>query len=178
MKANKQIAKRYAQALFELTCDKAETIFNEIKSVNELINQIKGAIDVFNNPGITKNEKKQLLETLHWSVSTTTMNLLYILIDRQRFNLLPEIQNEFLKLINKGKGIVSLEVISTVELDPSTLEKLKVKFENLLNSDNKVTIKSRIEPGLIGGIKVKVNDLVYDGSIKGRLENLKRRLLA
>ena len=180
MKKSIQIAKNYAQALIELAGNDLslqETFFNEIKTVNESINQVENAKQVFENPGISKDEKKKIVETLRRSVSTTTMNFVYVLIDKQRFNLLSAIQDELLKLVNKNKGIVIAEVSSASELDANTIQALKQKLENILGKSEKVTIESKVEPALLGGMKVTINDLVYDGSIKGRLENLKRRLL-
>ncbi|KAF0240560.1 MAG: F-type H+-transporting ATPase subunit delta, partial [bacterium] len=65
---------------------------------------------------------------------------------------------------------------STSELDLNTKEILREKLERILGNKQKVTIEATVDPNLIGGIVVRLNDLIYDGSIKGRLENLKRRL--
>ena len=179
MKESNKIAKNYAQSLFELGKDDLalqETFLNDIKIINEAINKMTDAKKVFENPGISKDEKKKLVETLRQSISTTVINFLYLLIDKQRFNLLPEIQDWLIKFVNNKKGIVVAEISSACELDSSALEKLKVKLENILSKSETVKIETRVEPELIGGMKVKINDLVYDGSIKGRLENLKRRL--
>lgn len=179
MKSNKKTARNYARALSELSgndLNLQESFLNEIKNINEALNQIKEARLIFENPSISKEEKKKIIETLQRSVSTEIFNFLCILIDKQRFNILPEIQNELNKLVNKAKGIVVAEVSSAYEVDSNTIEKLKQKLENIFHKGEKILVESKIEPNLIGGIKVKINDLVYDGSIKGRLENLKRRL--
>lgn len=178
MKESKQIARNYAQALIELTnndLNLQENYLSEIKSLNESINQTKSAKEVFENPVISKEEKKQLIKKLP-GLSPKILNFLFLLIDNQRFNLLSDIQNELTRLVNKGKGISVAEVSSTSELDSVTLDGIKQKLENILGKTKKIRIESKVEPDLLGGIKVRINDLVYDGSIKGRLENLKRRL--
>ena len=181
MQLSKQIARNYAQALIELTksdLSLQEVLLNEIKFISELINSTKDAKEVFNNPGISKEEKQELIKKLFGEkVNEKSLNLLFLLIDKQRFNLLSEIQNQLSNLVNKNKGIVIAKVSSTSKLDTNTLESLKQRLEKILGKSEKVTIESRIEPELIGGFVVRVNDLVYDGSIKGRLENLKRRLV-
>lgn len=179
MQQPKQIAKNYAQALIELgegNIQTQETFLNEIKTINESMGQVKNAKQVFEHPAISKDEKKKLVETLRRSVSTTIMNFLCLLIDKQRFNLLGEIQNWLSKLVNKNKGIVIVEVTSAHNIDTNTLEAIKQKLENTLLKNEKVRVESKVEPELIGGLKIRVNDKVYDGSIKGRLESLKRRL--
>ena len=182
MKKSIQVAKNYAQALIELAGNDLsvqETFFNEIKAVSESVSQVKNADQVFENPEISKDEKKELLKKLfQGKLDAKVLNLLFLLIDKQRFNLLSAIQDELLKLVNKNKGIVIAEVSSASELDANTIQALKQKLENILGKSEKVTIESKVEPALLGGMKVTINDLVYDGSIKGRLENLKRKLLS
>ena len=101
---------------------------------------------------------------------------MFLLIDNKRFNLIPEIQNQLSKLVNKSKKTIIAEIYSAVDIDGNTLEKLKQSIINTIGHNEKVEVESKIEHSLIGGIKVKINDLVYDGSIKGRLESLKQRM--
>ena len=179
MQASKQIAKNYAQALIELANNDLilqEAFLSEIDAINESINQTKGAKELFEIPTIPEDEKKDLIKKLFdGKISQKILNFMFLLIDNNRFNTLSEIQNQLIKLVNKAKGIVVAEVSSAFEIDSATLESLRQKLESLLVKE-KITIKSKIEPDLIGGLKVKINDLVYDGSIKGRLENLKGKL--
>jgi len=110
-------------------------------------------------------------------ISRKLFNFLNLLIDKQRFNLISDIQNEFNKLVNKNKGLFVAEVSTASQISPDELEQIKRKLETLIGKNEKVSIDSKTDPNLIGGVVVKMNDLVYDGSIKGRLENMKRRLL-
>lgn len=152
-----------------------ETLFNELKEINQIFNQEKDGKKIFENPVISKEEKKSLVKKLFsGKANGKIVNFLYLLVDNQRFDILPQIQDQFLSLLNKSKGIVIAEVSSAVELDGEMVEKLKKKLESQFG---KVLMESKIEPSLIGGIKVKVNDVVFDGSIKSKLEGLKRRLV-
>lgn len=182
MKLSKQTAKNYAQALFELGNNDlsiVETFLTEIKSINEFVEMSSDIKKIFQNPVIPKEGKKKLVETLGRNASKTIGNFLYILIDKNRFNLLPEIQNLLENLINKQKGIVIAEVYSAQEIEESKAKKIVETLRQSVSTSNTlkdIKIEKRLDPSLIGGIKVKINDLVYDGSIRGRLENLKRRL--
>ena len=181
MNKSSKVAKNYAQALVELASDDIqlqEKFLSEVTEVANALNNLKDAKKILENPGISKEEKKKFIETLRRSVSKTIMDFLYLLIDNHRFNLLPEIQNFLNKLVNKKKGIVIAEVSSTKELDLSTINMIvETLWRSVSTGDVKeIKIDQRVDPLLVGGIKVKINDLVYDGTIKGRLENLKRRL--
>ena len=185
MKQSQKIAKNYAQALIELAgklggatqLSHEETFLIEIKVINESLDKIKNSWGFFNSPGISKDEKKEFVKKMFTGkINEKILNLLLLLIDNKRFNILSEIQNQLNKLVNKARGTVIAEVYSAVDIDTNTLQKLKQSIENTIGHNEKVEVESKIERSLIGGIKVKINDLVYDGSIKGRLENLKQKM--
>ena len=180
MQRSKKLAKNYAQALIDLTennISQQEEYLNELKEITQLITSVENSKKVFNSPAISKDEKKNLLNKLfQGKLNQKLLNFLFLLIDNQRFNLICEIHDEVQNLVNKSKGIIIAEVSSANELDQITLENIKKKLENSFRENGKISLKTKVEPGLIGGLKVQINDLVYDGSVKGRLENLKRRL--
>lgn len=176
-------SKNYAQALIELAKDNAslkDTFFNEIKEINLAFNKVANTRKTFESPAISKEEKKSIIIKLFkGKINETLFNFLNILIENDRFSLLEEIQNQYLILLNKSKGIVVAEVYSAHEIDDATvkalIETLQCSVSNMGNVNN-IVIEKKIDTSLIGGLKLKINDLVYDGSIKSRLESLKRRL--
>lgn len=180
MKNEIKTSRTYSQALIELTNNDLslqESIFNEIKDVNQILSSIKDAKVFFNNPAISKDEKKSLIsKSFSGKINEKLLNFLFVLIDNQKFELLNEIQNQYLALLNKSKGVVIAEVTSAHELDSSIVNAISDALKHNLSNTGQVKVETKIEPGLIGGLKVKVGDLVYDGSIKGRLDGLKRRL--
>lgn len=180
MQQSYKIAKNYAQALFETyTQDISlqESVLSELKTITNVLESTKDSWSFFTNPGISRDDKKESIKKIFSSkINQNLLNLLFLLIDNKRFILIPEIQNQFNKLVNNSKGITNAQVYSAVELDNNIIDKLKESLENINRRGGKVTIESKVEPALIGGMKIKINDLVYDGSIKGKLENLKQRL--
>jgi len=97
-----------------------------------------------------------------------------------------KITNEFLNSFSSSKSftfiiseLVETEVSSAYELDQLIINKIVETLRRNVPTTNHakdIKIEQKIDPTLIGGLKVKINDLVYDGSIKGRLENMRRRL--
>ncbi len=177
MQRSNQLAKNYAQALLEITNNdvkEQDLILSELLIINDSMSKVSKAKEVFSSPAFSKETKKELLKNLfNGKINQKVLNLLYVLVDNQRFNVLSNIQEQFQRLVNMKKGTVQAEVISAHPLDTDTIETLKQQLERILNSEN-ITLETKTEPALLGGIKIKVNDLVYDGSIKGRLEGLKR----
>ncbi|MBI1858170.1 MAG: ATP synthase F1 subunit delta [Candidatus Melainabacteria bacterium] len=183
MKAKRQIARNYAQALLELigNIQEKENILIQIREFNNALYQVKNASEVFYSPVVSKAEKKELVKKIFSKDITnsnkTLVNFIFLLIDNHRFSLLPEIEEEIDNLLDKLKGIVHAEVISAAPLKDEAVAIIKQTLEaTLLKQNESLKVEQKTEPTLIGGLKVKVNDLVYDGSIKGRLEELKRRL--
>ncbi len=178
MHESKRVSKNYALALFELIgiIQEQEIVLNELTVINETITIVKQAKDVFHNPSISKDVKKELIKKLfQGKINQNLLNFLFILVDNQRFNLLQDVKEHFQRLVNKSKGMTFAEVSSACELDKSAIDSLKKRLEQLLGEEN-ILIEAKTDPALIGGVKVKINDLVYDGSVRGRLEGLKRKL--
>jgi len=182
MKQEKKLAKKYAQAIFEITEGDQklqETYLSEVKDINTVIKATGEIKEIFENPGISKEHKKDLLKKIFTDkINEQIINLLCVLIENQRFNLLLAIQDCLLELINKQKGILVAEIYSTQELDSLVVSKIveTLQHKTLTQGVKEIKINQKIDTSLIGGLKVKINDLVYDGSIRGKLENLKRRL--
>jgi|GEM_PF-272123 len=175
-------SKNYAQALIELAKDNAslkDTFFNEIKEINLAFNKVTNTKKTFESPAISKEEKKSIITKLFkGKINETLFNFLNVLIENNRFSLLEEIQSQYLTLLNKSKGVLVAEVYSAHEIDDATVKALveTLHSNSSIGKINDIVIEKKIDTSLIGGLKLKINDLVYDGSIKSRLEGLKRRL--
>ena len=150
-------AREYATVLYELGLDKKQVvlIFDSLSKVLEN-KEISG---FFNHPIINKDEKKKILKDSLKLEDSELLYFLYVLIDNNR---LKDIKNRF-------------DVYSSNELDESLKEEIKKVLEN--NYKKNVVIKYNIDNKLIGGIVVKHNNEVIDGSIFNHINNLKQILL-
>ncbi len=101
-------------------------------------------------------------------------NFIKVLIKKHRFNLFKAIVKEFVEISNEEIGIKEGIVYSTVPLENSEISRLEKAIENKLKQ--KVELTNKIDSSLIGGVKIAISDHVFDGSIKGKLENLKLNL--
>ena len=92
MKNEIKISRTYSQALIELTNNDLslqENIFNEIKDINQILSSIKDAKVFFNNPAISKDEKKSLVnKTFSGKINETLLKFLFVLIDNEKFDCL------------------------------------------------------------------------------------------
>ena len=104
-------------------------------------------------------------------------NFLHILVDRHRLDQVPGILEALRELINVQRGIVTAEVTTAVPLDAEMEQVVTQRLATHLGREpRQVTIRSRVDPSIIGGVIARVGDQVIDDSVRGRIERLRRTL--
>ena len=170
----KKVASKYAAALFELALDqKLEDQFKkDIHFIKDIISTHPELIEVLSKIQFTKDQKKSLINDVFKPyVHTFTLNLLFLLIDKNRAIVLNHFVEEYLHLHNQHFNIVEAIAYS---VNPLTKEEIKELESSLsLKQKQTVSIINRIDPTLISGIKIRFDDKVIDGSMKSRIENLR-----
>lgn len=170
----KKVASKYASALFELALEqKLESRFIEdIHFIKDIISTHPELIDVLSRIQFSKEQKKELVNDVFKPyVHSFTLNLLYLLIDKNRGMILNHFVNEYLHLHNEHFNIVEAIAYS---VNPLTKEEIKELEDSLsLKQKQTVSIINRIDPTLISGIKICFEDKVIDGSMKSRIQNLR-----
>lgn len=173
------VARRYAQALYEIAVEKnaLDAMEEELKSVSEVVRGEQVIQRILNHPQIAAVEKREVLKQLfEGRVSETTLNFLYLIIDRNREAYLSDIVVEYTHLANVARNMVDAEVVSARELDEAQKEELAKVLNRLAGKE--VSPEYRVDASLIGGLLVRIGDKVIDGSVKHKLETLKQRLVS
>lgn len=172
-------ARRYASALLELAKER-----DEIEDILEDINFIKNTLDdsnelvLFLQSPIVKFDEKQnvLIELFGDEVQESTRKFLELLTRKNRGNLLHQVTEGFLKLYNKHAGIIEVEVSVASELDDSQRKALHEQLEK--KTSKKVDLIIHIDESLKGGMAVRIDDTVIDGTVKHKLQQLEEQLMA
>ncbi|CBW54530.1 ATP synthase delta chain [Mycoplasma mycoides subsp. capri LC str. 95010] len=169
----------YATALFNIAV-KEKLVDDYIIQVDALIKSLKDK-DEFNKlvSFSNKQEKQDAILIIENTFSSFgfdiyLINALKILVENQLFINTRMILKVLYKKLLAYKNIVLGEVYSTEKLTKTQLNVIKKKISNKVNK--KVELVNKIDPTLIGGIKVSVEDKVFDGSIKAKLEALKKQM--
>ena len=173
----KLVASRYANALFEagLELNKLEVFQKDLKHISNILEGEVEIQTILSHPKISKNEKKDLLNKLFGkSVSHEMLNFLYVIIDKRRENHLGEIAKEFNKLFNEYENIVEVTAITAIPMDEKSQEKLKVTLGDRMNKN--IRLKTIVDPGILGGVVLNVENKIIDGSIKSQLQNIERTI--
>ena len=183
-------ADRYTRALFELA-DKEGRLKETDAGLHALAKVLKAEPKILllvANPTLTQAQKIELaLVTLTDGRAGLLERVLRMLIDKQRFGLLPEVQKIFHDLFEKRQGVQEVEMISAVPLSSGFLEKLKaVLTKRLRTSPLAVGPEARTEirlipstdPRLLGGFVLRFTGKEIDCSFKNRLHEIRQKLLS
>lgn len=167
------VSKTYSEALFEVAVEDGK--IDELKAEFDLVatsfETHPDFYEIFKTPKINIDEKKSVFEeTFKGQISESLLNFFYIILDKKRSNDILEIKRAFDKRVDDHKGILKVQVESVVALSDTQLETLRQKIGK--QTGKEVVIQTKIVPNLIGGLVIKMNDRVIDGSVKYKLEGM------
>lgn len=179
--ADRAIARRYARAFLELAeeAGTADRTAEELESILRAGDDEHGPIyQVLANPAFSLAERRRVLEVVapKLGLSPLTRNLLFVLLDKGRTGLFPEVVGQYRQFADDNANRVRVRVESAEPLTPALQAEVKTALEGITGKT--VLIEAHVDPSLIGGIVARVGSRVYDASVKTRLELIKQRLLA
>ena len=173
------VARRYGTALADVVTKsgETETVKNELKAWQELIDGNADLQSAILNPAIAHSSKEKVIEALiaKANPSRTTGNFLRVLLRNGRLTELKEINDRFAAILEERSGSVVAEVTSARDLSGPQQGELKSNLEKL--TGKQVKLNFTIDPAIIGGVVTRIGSTVYDGSVKTQLENLKEEMI-
>ena len=171
-------ARRYAEAALELAKrdDTLDKWRDDLRTANALLGEER-VNKVVDNPALPFAERRRVIdELLGDRVGKPVRNLVTVLADRSRLELLPAIVAEYQRLLNRERGIASALITSATELSAEEQRALEERLRQMTGSD--VELDVRVDEELIGGLTVRIGDRLLDASVRGRLERLRDELVA
>ncbi len=172
------LARRYAKAIFNIGNDQGglDKLGADLRTLSAAMKESAELQQVLTSPALKKSDRRKVIDALlqRIGVVTTTRNTVYLLLEGERLGSLPMISRELDRMIEEKAGRVSAEVVSAKPLDPSQLSQITAALEKL--SGKKVSVSSRQDADLLGGVVAKVGDTVYDGSLRTQLRTLRDEL--
>jgi F-type H+-transporting ATPase subunit delta len=173
------VANRYARALYELGQEKglSDLLGAELEALATTFATSSELRQTLENPVFKLSERRAVLEKLlpRLAPSRELKNFALLLLERGRIGALPAISRAYRAMVDTGLGRVRAVVTSAQPLDALTQAAVQRALEK--RTGRKVLLSTVVDPGLIGGIIARVGDLVFDGSLRSRLDTLRARLL-
>jgi len=173
-----KLAQRYAVSLIDAATEK--------KQIKEFLDQLTGINGVFSdnpeffkfmqNPLVSVSEKKAAVKSVFKSTGLLNeiSNFLYVLVDNNRINLIDKILFFFNMMYQDAMNVSTAVLYSATKLDETAKKSLSGRMEKFF--DKKIELKYELDPGLLGGLVIKMNNQVIDYSIKGQLDCMKQAL--
>jgi F-type H+-transporting ATPase subunit delta len=172
------IARRYAKALIELASAPGETQewADQLGALQRTVQGNTDLRDVFENPIYVKEQRRAILVKLGQSLglSPTVMNLLNLLVDRNRLPSLPAIVDAYRQMSDEKLGRLRATVRSAIPLDAAVAREIETSLAKATRRE--VVLDRKVDPAVIGGLVAEVGSVVYDGSVRTQLEGLRRAL--
>lgn len=171
------VAKRYAVALFQIAKEQQvlETFEEQLRDVKQVF-QTSDLAAFLEQPNISNEKKKDLLSQAFSSLSQYILNTLYILIDNHREEIIPAIADAYFALANEERNVADALVYSVRELTEGEKVGVAEAFAKMSGKDA-IRIQNIVDDNLLGGIKVRIGNRIYDGSLRGKLTRIERTLL-
>jgi F-type H+-transporting ATPase subunit delta len=173
------IAQRWAQALLDLGIERKnfEQLGRELDRVSKLY-AAPELSELFKNPKFDAEARKTVLSELlrRVMVSPICRNFLFLLVDRNRISILPEIVEAFHQLADARAGRVRAKVTVAKRLSEPDVARLRTVLQK--TTGQQVQVEQIEDPSIIGGIITQINDKIYDGSIRAQLTRLRAELKA
>jgi F-type H+-transporting ATPase subunit delta len=166
-------ARRYAEAAFEIAQrdDSMEAWLTALAIAEERLVDPQ-VTRLLSNPAVPSTSRVELLgRIVGTDVSGAQRNLLALMVQRGRFEQLPAVIREFMRLYRLREGIVEATVTSATELDAVEIAALQARLVALTGKH--IELEQQVDPELLGGLQVRVGDQLIDGSVRGRLERLR-----
>jgi F-type H+-transporting ATPase subunit delta len=172
-------ARRYAEAAFDLARrEEAIDAWAVDLQLAAAIASEEGVERALDNPAIPLEEREAAVDAvLNGRVRPPILNLVRLLVRRNRGVLLPAVSREFDRLVNRERGVVTAIVTSAAPLSDADVDVVRRRIA-AMRSVSTVDVEQRVDEGLIGGLTVRVGDQLIDASVRGRLERLRAELVA
>jgi len=170
-------ARAFADVVFEAKMDAAKTI-TEAEMLQATVDANPALAGVWDNPGIALDQKLKVLDGMakQAGLQRQTRNFMAVIIQQRRLKLLADVVKQFKTEVNERLGFSEADVVSARALGDDERRKIEGEVEKM--GGRKVLASYSTDTALLGGAVVKMGSTVYDGSVRGRLERLKKQMAA
>lgn len=175
-----QAAERYAMALFQIArlTHSDEEVEAELEHFSAALKSDASLEKFFLNPQVTDEDKRKVLLKIYQErkseIYEQLLNFYSILFEKNRFDLIHDIAVSFKRIADEAQGQGTADITSARALSGSAEKEITVLLEKL--AGYKIRVNKIVDPALVGGVVVKIKNKVLDGSIKHKIDNLKKEL--
>ncbi len=174
---DRAVAKRYAQALLTVARRRGivEPVAESYRDVRAIMEQTPQLEQLLRAPQIGRDRKRELLgKVFGGRIEDVLLHFFDLLLEKDRLEFLADIQQEYQALVEREQGLARAVVTTAVPLPDDLRQELARRLEEL--TGKRIVMTSEVDPGVIGGVCVKLGDRVIDGTIRTNLARLRAQL--
>ena len=177
--SNSIVAQRYAVALFEIAKEKnvLDAMAEEIRVVKEVFSSNEELNAFLKQPKITLQQKQQVLSDALAGISEYITNTIMLMIERHRTDEIAHMAEDFVELCNEDKSVAEATVYTTRPITEAEREAISSVFAAKVGKKT-LRIENIVDRDIIGGMKLRIGNRIFDGSVSGKLNRLERQLLS
>jgi F-type H+-transporting ATPase subunit delta len=172
------ITVRYAKAVFLLAKenDQLSALKKDVELISAVCNQSVDFNRFLKNPVVKTSEKIRLINLIFKEkTDELSLNFLTLMTQNKREEFIPAVCRNILALIREEKNIKTAVLTTAVEVDEALLQKAEKILERELGTQ--VELTGRVNPHIIGGVILRIDDKQYDDSIATQLKKMKQNFL-
>lgn len=173
-----RVAARYARALFQVAQqhNMVAAVSDDLSAITQALQSDERFHAFLNDPTVDRGTKQEVLTKVFSDRATAlTMQLLRLLVEKRRDNMVEPISEEFSRLRRESENVLFAEVTSAIPLSDEEKNALVRRLE--VQTRKSVEATYSVDSKLIGGIRVAIGNHVLDGSVRGSLNRMRDRLL-
>jgi F-type H+-transporting ATPase subunit delta len=171
-----EIARVYAEALFEVAKEKGklEEIRDQLARVADAISEDRDLQVFFFSPYFASDEKRDAIGKVVSGADPELVNFLELLAEKHRMPAIMRIRRKFDELVAEELKQLEVNVTSAVDLDERVVKQVGDEIEK--QTGREVELTSTVDPDILGGLVLRVGNMVLDASLRNRLEKMRREI--
>jgi F-type H+-transporting ATPase subunit delta len=171
-----EIAQVYSRALFEVASeqDMLDRVHDELGAFADAMSANRDLMQFFFSPYFSGKEKKEGLQRAVTGASPAFTNFLEALIERHRMPAIFRIRTEFNALWDDARKLLPVQITSAIALGEDEVKSLGERIGRQV--DRQVEVSADVDPAILGGVVLRVGNVILDASIRNRLEQLRKQV--
>jgi F-type H+-transporting ATPase subunit delta len=173
------LAVSYARAILELAHEhnQVANVAEELKQIRQLGDNVPQLRDVLADPAIGTTERQAMLKRVfEGKITPLLLDAMLYLAEKMRLDVLPAVADAFDDLLRAEQGFIDVDITVARELEPQQLASVQAGIGRALNKT--AVLHQSTDDSIIGGIVLRVQDKLIDGSIRSQLQLVRQRMLA
>ncbi|MDI6788069.1 MAG: ATP synthase F1 subunit delta [Planctomycetota bacterium] len=175
---SKTIAARYVRAMMNtVPTNMINKIGQDLKTILDIYSTNPNFANLLETPLIPQHTKKEIVVRIldRYKIEPALIRFMELLVSKKRTDLLADIAEVYSILADEALGVIRAKIKTALPLTETQLQDIKQKLIAVTRKD--VTLNIENTPSILGGIAVQIGDRVFDGSVQGKLKDLKEKLL-